>query len=152
MITVQARNLSLYSENNIAKISFSMALTLAIHLLKILKAIFKSKDKKLRNGEGCFSTSHFFNNSAKRNTTLRGLLFSLFFVTHLTTSAYGSSTPIKQKRKHVQFPCKKKGRQLSYERKDSCYNTLIQKFHLRRYLLYTKHRSLHPSLFVNCRF
>ena len=89
----------------------------------MLKTICNSKDKILRNGEDCFSTSHFFNNSAKSNTTLRGLLFSLFFVTHLTTSACRSSAPINRNLNMFNFLIKK-GRQLSYERKDSCYNTL----------------------------
>ena len=74
----------------------------------MLKTICNSKDKILRNGEDCFSTSHFFKNSGKSNTTLGGLLFSLFFVTHLTSSACRSSALIKRKPKHVQFPCKKK--------------------------------------------
>ena len=91
-----------YSENHIFQ-SFN-----TIYLLKMLKTICNSKDKILRNGEDCFSTSHFFNNSAKSNATLRGLLFSLFFVTHLTTSACRSSAPIKRKPKNVQFPCKKR--------------------------------------------
>ena len=65
-----------------------------IYLLKRLKTICNLKDKILRNGEDCFCTSHFFNNSSKSNTTLRGLLFSLFFVTHLTASACRSSVPI----------------------------------------------------------
>lgn len=140
-----------YSENNIFQ-SFN-----TIYLLKMLKTICNSKDKILRNGEDCFSTSHFFNNSAKSNTTLRGLLFSLFFVTHLTTSACRSSAPIKQKPKHVQFPYKKRKTTKLWKERFLLQLrlkiiVLIQKVHVRRYSLYTKHRSLHPFLFVNCRF